>query len=61
MDKYPATIITPFHNTDLKLFRGACESVLNQTIGIDSIEWIIVVHNSEPGHLARSKRDNCRL
>ena len=51
MDKYPATIITPFHNTDLKLFRGACESVLNQTIGIDSIEWIIVVHNSEPGYL----------
>ncbi len=51
MNRFPATIITPFHNTDLRLFRKAFDSVLSQTIGIDSIEWIIVVHNSEPGYL----------
>ena len=51
MNNYPATIITPFHNTDLRMFRSAFESVRSQTIGIDSIEWIIVVHNSEPGYL----------
>lgn len=51
MDKYIATIITPFHNTDLKLFRSAFESVCGQTIGTDKIEWIIVVHNSEKEYL----------
>ena len=50
-NKYAATIITPFHNTNLRLFNSAFESVRSQTIGIDSIEWIIVVHNSEPGYL----------
>ncbi len=51
MDKYLATIITPFHNTDLKYFRSAFESVRSQTIGIGAVEWIVVVHNSEPGYL----------
>ena len=51
MNNYPATIIIPFHNTDLRLFKSAFESVRSQTIGIESIEWIIVVHNSEPGDL----------
>ena len=55
MNKYLATIITPFHNTDLRLFKSAFESVRSQTIGIDSIEWIIVVHNSEPGYLESVK------
>ena len=55
MSKHLATIITPFHNTDLRLFKSAFESVRSQTIGINSIEWIIVVHNSEPGYLETVK------
>ena len=55
MNKYLATVITPFHNTDLRLFKSAFESVRSQTIGINSIEWIIVVHNSEPGYLESVK------
>ena len=55
MNKYLATIITTFHNTDLRLFKSALESVRSQTIGINSIEWIVVVHNSEPGYLETVK------
>ena len=31
MNKYMATIITPFHNTDLRMFRSAFESVRTGT------------------------------
>ena len=31
MSKYTATIITPFHNTDLRMFRSAFESVRTGT------------------------------
>ncbi len=42
---YKVTLITPFHNTDMSMFRNTYRSVRNQTIGFDNIEWIIVLHN----------------
>lgn len=42
---YKATIITPFHNTDMSMFRETYKSIKNQTIGFENIEWIIVLHN----------------
>lgn len=32
------SIATPFHNTDLGLFRQCMDSVLNQTLGFDKME-----------------------
>ena len=48
---YIASIITPFHNTNLAFFKKGFESVCNQTVGVENIEWLIVVHNSEPSYL----------
>jgi len=43
--QYIATIITPFHDTDMTLFMETFNSVKGQTIGFENIEWIIVLHN----------------
>ncbi|MBR6229886.1 MAG: GH3 auxin-responsive promoter family protein [Eubacterium sp.] len=50
-NEYIASVITPFHNTNLNFFRHAFDSVVNQTIGIENVEWLIVVHNSEDEYL----------
>ena len=49
--EYIASIITPFHNTNLSTFQSAFDSVVHQTAGIENIEWVIVVHNSEDEYL----------
>ena len=46
------SIATPFHNTDLKLFRQCMDSVLNQTLGFDRMEWVITLHNSEAEYVS---------
>ena len=46
------SIATPFHNTDLNLFRQCMNSVLNQTLGFDRMEWVITLHNSEPEYVS---------
>ena len=51
MSDYEISVITPFHNVDLRFFRAAVESMRNQTIGFDRIQWIVVVHNCRPGTL----------
>jgi len=43
--KYKATVITPFHNTEMSMFKGTINSLLQQTVGFENIEWIIVLHN----------------
>ena len=52
---YIASVITPFHNTNFNYFEPAFESVVNQTVGVENIEWIIVVHNSEDGYYQKVK------
>ncbi|MBQ9057621.1 MAG: GH3 auxin-responsive promoter family protein [Atopobiaceae bacterium] len=48
---YKISVITPFHNVDLDMFRVACDSVMSQTIGFENIQWIVVLHNCEEHYL----------
>ena len=45
---YKVSVITPFHNVDMRMFSKCVESMRCQTIGYENIEWIIVLHNCEP-------------
>ena len=48
---YKVSVVTPFHNVDMDMFRKCAESMRCQTIGFENIEWIIVVHNCKPHYL----------
>lgn len=48
---YQVSVVTPFHNVDMSMFEKCAESMRAQTIGFERIEWIIVVHNSEPHYM----------
>lgn len=50
-NQYPISVITPFYNVNLNLFRKCFESLKTQTIGFENLEWIVVVHNSKPEYL----------
>ncbi|MBR3456694.1 MAG: glycosyltransferase family 2 protein, partial [Selenomonadaceae bacterium] len=45
--EYQISVITPFHNVDIKMFRYAYESLRKQTLGFRNIEWIVVLHNTD--------------
>ena len=45
---YKISVITPFHNVELSVFKKAYESMKSQTIGFENIEWIVIAHNCEP-------------
>ena len=47
MKFYKVSVVTPFCNVDMKMFRKCCESVKRQTIGFENIQWIVVLHNTE--------------
>ena len=53
--KYKISVVTPFHNVDMGMFKNAYASVKNQTIGFENIQWIVVVHNSDQGYLEAVK------
>ena len=44
---YMLSVVTPFHNTNLTFFEKCLDSLKEQTIGFESIEWVITLHNSE--------------
>jgi len=48
---YKVSVVTPFHNVDMAVFQKAADSMKQQTIGFENIEWVIVVHNSESHYL----------
>lgn len=48
---YLATVITPYHNTNMDLFLRTYNSLINQSIGFENIEWIIVFHNCEQKYI----------
>lgn len=56
MMDYKISIVTPFHNVDLKMFSNAFKSMINQTYGIENIQWIIVIHNSDEKYLSAVKK-----
>ena len=45
---YQISIVTPFHNVAMELFRRSYESLQAQTLGFQNIQWIVVLHNTEP-------------
>ena len=47
MKSYKVSVVTPFCNVDMKMFRKCFESVKNQTLGFENIQWIVVLHNTE--------------
>ena len=51
MTDYKISVITPFHNTDLGMFRACADSMLRQTIGFGRVEWIIVLHNCDQSYI----------
>ena len=48
---YKVSVVTPFHNVEMTVFQKAADSMRQQTIGFENVEWVIVVHNSEPQYL----------
>ena len=46
MENYQVSVVTPFHNVDLGMFRYAYESLQKQTLGFENIQWIVVLHNT---------------
>ena len=48
---YKVSVITPFHEVDLKVFERSFKSVAAQSIGFENIEYIIIVHNSADEYL----------
>lgn len=52
---YLVSVVTPFHNVDMSFFTDCVASMRRQTIGFENVQWIIVVHNSEPKYLPMLK------
>lgn len=50
-DSYLLSVVTPFHNVSMTLFRKCFHSLKEQTLGFENIEWVVVVHNSEQEYL----------
>ncbi len=48
LPEYQVSVITPFHNVDMDMFRRGYESLQCQSIGFDNIQWIVVLHNTKP-------------
>lgn len=51
INKYKVSVITPFHNVDIEMFKKAFESIKKQSIGFKNIEWIIVMHNCDETYI----------
>ena len=47
MQSYKVSVVTPFCNVDMKMFRKCFESVKRQMLGFENIQWIVVLHNTE--------------
>lgn len=47
--RWKASVLTPVHNTPVDLLERAYRSLLSQTVGFSNIQWVVVLHNCEPG------------
>ncbi len=56
MKEYLVSIITPFHNTKIDFFRRGYESLKNQTLGFENIEWVVVIHNSDSSYAEEARK-----
>ncbi len=50
-EKYEISIVTPYYNVELGLFKKCFESLKNQTYPFEKMEWVVVVHNSKDEYL----------
>ena len=48
MSNYEITVVTPYHNEEMEIFHHALDSLKNQTLGFEKIEWVVAIHNSRP-------------
>lgn len=46
--QYQVSVITPFHNVDIDMFRRCYASLQGQSLGFENIQWIVVLHNTKP-------------
>lgn len=46
------SVVTPYHNTDDELFDACARSIMDQTLGFEAIEWVLVMHNCDEEHKA---------
>lgn len=49
--KYLVSVVTPFHNVDMKFFSECAAAMRRQTIGFGNIQWIVVLHNCTDAYL----------
>lgn len=54
-EKYIVSVVTPFYNVNLDLFKKCLDSLKNQTLGFEKIEWVVVIHNSKKEYLDGAK------
>ncbi len=45
MKEYAISVVTPCHDVNIMLLGRAFDSLKQQTLGFEHIEWIIVIHN----------------
>ena len=53
--EFLVSVVTPFHNARLNLFKKCVESLKKQTIGFENIEWIIALHNCEEEYVTAAR------
>ena len=53
--EFLVSVVTPFHNARLDLFEKGVESLKEQTIGFENIEWIIALHNCEEEYVTAAR------
>ena len=58
--QYVASVVTPFHNADMELFLDCAHSMIHQTVGFRNMEWIIVLHNCDPGYKEQLTKLFCK-
>lgn len=56
MDReYLVSVVTPFHNTRLDLFAKCLQSLKDQSIGFENIEWVVTLHNCEAEYVQAAR------
>lgn len=55
-DDRKVSVLTPVHDVPLIKLKRAYASVCAQTIGMENIEWIVVLHNCSPSCLEETRR-----
>ena len=57
LGNYAISVVTPYHNVTNEMFDECVKGMMNQSLGFENIEWVVVLHNSDEAHVnyVRSK------